>query len=93
MIITNTREVHRLGHGQPALRQPAFDLKIPDKYAELISFKMEVINILQTRTYEINDEEKVPIIKELARKGGTSVNTNIHTFQKKRHAKQQKDCL
>ena len=44
---------------------------------------MDVTNIIQTRTYELNDEEKVPIIKNLARKRGTLANTNIHRFEKR----------
>ena len=32
------------------------------------------MNILQTTAYQLNDEKKVPVIKKLARKGGTAVN-------------------
>ena len=59
--VANTEEAHRPRHGRPALRQPTFNWKAPDKYAELLNFEMEVLNILYTRAYELNDEEKVPI--------------------------------
>ena len=39
----------------------------PDKYVELLCFEVEVMNILQTRKYgkyELNEEEKVPIIRK-----------------------------
>ena len=45
------------------LHQPAFDWKLLDSYVKLLNFEMEVSNILQTRLYALNDEEKVPIIK------------------------------
>ena len=44
---------------------------------------MEVTNILQTRTYELNDEEKILIIKKLTREGGSVVNMSIHKFCKR----------
>ena len=45
------------------LSQPAFDCKMSDGYVELFNFKMEAANILQMKTYYLNDKEKVPIIK------------------------------
>ena len=74
--------MHRTRHGRPVIRQLAFDRKAPDKYTELPDFKMEVMNILQSRSHQLNDE-KVSIIKKLARKGWTTVHTNIHKFQKR----------
>ena len=55
-------EAHRSRHGRQALRQQSFDWKAPDKYVELLIFEMEVRNMLQTRTYELKDEDKVPIM-------------------------------
>ena len=46
-------------HSRPALRQTAFYWKAPDKYIELSNFEMKVTDILYTRAYELNDEEKV----------------------------------
>ena len=47
---------------------------------------MKVMNMLQTRAYKLGNEEKVPIIKKVARKGRTAIHTNIYKFQK-RYAK------
>ena len=47
----------------PMLSQPAFDWKGPDRYVEMWDFEMEVANMLQEKTYDLNDEEEVPIIK------------------------------
>ena len=30
---------------------------------ELLNFKMDVANVLQVKEYDLNDKEKVPIIK------------------------------
>ena len=62
-------EASRHRHSRPSLWQPFFDWNAPDKYVELLSFEMEVMNILQTKTYELNDEEKVPVIKKLEKEG------------------------
>ena len=35
---------------------------------------MEVLNVLKSKTYELNNEAKVPIIK-LAKRGGIAANT------------------
>ena len=86
-------ESHRPGDARQALKQPVFNWKGPSKYIELLKFEMAVINTLHTRSYKPIDEEKVSVIKNLARKGGTTVHTNTHKFQIKRHVKQQKGCL
>ena len=61
--MANVGDMHRPRHGSLALRQPVFDWKAPDRNIELLNFEMEVTNILQTRAYELNDVERVPIIK------------------------------
>ena len=56
-------EAHRQGHSGSA-EQPSFNWNVSDKYVELISFKLDVTNILQTKTYELTEEEeKVSVIK------------------------------
>ena len=45
------------------LSQPVFDWKVPDRYVELLNFEMEVANIVQAKTCDLNDEENVPIIE------------------------------
>ena len=32
-------------------------------YFELMKFEMEVTNILETKAYEVTEEERVPVIK------------------------------
>ena len=44
------------------LNQPAFDWKAPDRYGELLNFDIEVVYVLQAKAYDLNDEEKVPVI-------------------------------
>ena len=46
----NAGEAHRPRHGRPVLRQSSLDWKSQDKYVELLRFKMEVLNVPQTRT-------------------------------------------
>ena len=55
----SSRAVHRHRHGRPALKQPSFNWNVRGKYVELLNFKMDVTNILQIETYELNEEEKV----------------------------------
>ena len=59
------KESHRPKEAGPMQSQPAFEWKVPDRYVELLNFKMEVANILQTKGYDLNYKEKVPIIKKL----------------------------
>ena len=45
------------------LHQPAFTMKAPDMYVELLNFKMEIANKLQADAYDCDDKEKVPVIR------------------------------
>ena len=45
------------------LEKPRFNWDMPDRYVKLLNFQLEMMNILETRAYEINDEERIPIIK------------------------------
>ena len=56
-------DAHRQLHSRPALEQPSFNWNAPEKYVKLLSFEMEAMNILQTTTYKLTDEEKVLVIK------------------------------
>ena len=49
--MANMGEAYIYRHGGPVLRQPSFDWNASDRYIELLSFEMEVTNILQTKTY------------------------------------------
>ena len=47
------------------LSQAAFDWKVSDMCVELLNFKMEVATILKMKAYDLDDDEKVSIIKNL----------------------------
>ena len=61
--IASLREAHRQRHGGAGLKQPSVNWNVRDKHVEILHFEMEVTNILQTKTYEINDEGNICIIK------------------------------
>ena len=44
-------------------RKPSFNWNAQDRYIELLNFKIKVMNIPKTKTYELTDEEKVPVTK------------------------------
>ena len=68
--MANTGEAHLSEHCGQALRQPGLNWKVSDKYIELLNFEMEIMNTLQTRASEVNNDEKVCIIKNwLGREG------------------------
>ena len=47
--ISSLEEPHRLWQAVQMLGQPAFDRKAPDRYVELLNFKMKVANELQAK--------------------------------------------
>ena len=57
-ITANVAEAHRPRNSGPMLRQTSFHWKALDKYVEILSFEMKVTNMLQVRTYKLNDEER-----------------------------------
>ena len=80
--IPNQCETQRQRHGGPILEKPKFNWDAQDRYVELLNFKMEVTNILETGAYRINDEEKSLSYSKLARSGGPVADKNIHTRRK-----------
>ena len=71
---------------QTSPRKPSFNCSTHDRYTELINFEMEVTNILEMKAYELNDEEKVTVIKNwLGRKGLQLIKT--FTNKKKENAR------
>ena len=58
----NQHKNQRQRHGGLVLEKLRFNLGIPDRYVELLNFQLEVINILETRAYEVNDKEWIPFI-------------------------------
>ena len=61
-------------------------------YVELLTFEMEVINILETKTYEFTDKANVQVIKSWPGQEGLEL---IKTFmnKEKESAEQQKDLF
>ena len=55
-------------HCGPALKQLSFNRNASEKYVELLSFEMEATNILQTKTYKLIEEEKIPVIMNWLRR-------------------------
>ena len=60
---SSPEEPHRPRQAAPLQPKPEFNWKAPDRYVQLLNFKIEVVNILKVKVYDINDEETVPIIK------------------------------
>ena len=55
----NQSENQRQRNRGLVLEKHKFILDAPDRYIELLNFQLEVINILETRVFEINDEERI----------------------------------
>ena len=53
----------RQGHSRPVLVKPAFNWGTHDRYVEFMNFEMEVKNILETKVYELTEDEKILMIK------------------------------
>ena len=77
----NYRELQRQMCSRPIVEKPLFNWDAKDRYVELVTFDMEVMSILQTRAYELTDEEKVPVIKKLARSGESTAYKDIHPWR------------
>ena len=45
------RGPHKQRHERPALEKPSFNWSVQDRYAQLMNFKIEVTNILETKAY------------------------------------------
>ena len=51
------RGPQRWRHGHPILEKPSFYWDTQDRDVELMNLEMEVTNILETRAYDLTDEE------------------------------------
>ena len=60
---SNREESMRSRVSGSCMKQPVFDWNMKYVYIELKPFKMEGAHIFLTRHYELNDLQKVPIIK------------------------------
>ena len=59
------RQPQKKEHSGPELIKLAYIWGTQDRYIKLMNFKMEVSNILETKVYEISEEEKILMIKNL----------------------------
>ena len=57
------REPQKNRHSRLELENPSIHGNAQDRYDELIKFEMEVTNILETKAYELTNEEKVQVIQ------------------------------
>ena len=79
----------RQRNGGLVLEKLRFNWDMPDRYVELLNFQLEVMNILETRAYEINNEERMPVIRDwLGLKG--MLLTETFTQEKKEKCKTTK---
>ena len=53
MNTASVGEAHRQRHGWLAVKQLVYNWNAPDKYAEFLSFEIKVVNVVQTKTYEL----------------------------------------
>ena len=81
--MANAGEGYRHRHGRPSLRFKCFKQNIPDKCVELLSFEMEVMNILQTTIFELNHQKKVCITKNWLGREGLQLNQTFTNYEKK----------
>ena len=61
--IPNQWENQRQRNGGLQVEKPRFNLDMPDRHVELLHFQLDVMNILETRAYKIDDEQRTPVIK------------------------------
>ena len=80
-------EPQRQKHGRQALERPLFNWNAQDRFIELLNIELEVMNILERNTYDLTDEEKVPVIKSWLGREGMWL---IKTFTKEE--KNRQDC-
>ena len=52
--VTSFREPQRQWQGRPIPVKPTFNSDTQDRYVELMNFEMEVMNILESKAYELN---------------------------------------
>ena len=65
--------------------KPIFNLDASDMYVKLLNFQLEVMNILETRAYDINDEERILVIKNWWGQEGLLLMETSMQEEKKNH--------
>ena len=63
-ITPNQHENYRQRNGGLVLEELGFNWDAPHGYVELLNFQLDMMNILETRAYGINEEERIPVIKK-----------------------------
>ena len=58
----NQQENQRYRNDRLVLEKTRFNWNMPDGYVKLLHFQLEVMNILESRAKEINDEARIPVI-------------------------------
>ena len=53
----------RWGNRRLVMEKLRFNWDMPDRHVQLLNFQLEVTDILETKVYEINDDERIPVIK------------------------------
>ena len=69
--------------GSQAPKQPIFNLKTMGKYQELLNF--EIKNILLTNSYNIQDNEKVPVILNLLCREGLQFTETLNDGEQEKY--------
>ena len=59
----NLWETQRQRNEGLVLGKPWFNWDMPDRFVKLLNFQLKMTNILEIRAYEINDEDRIPVIK------------------------------
>ena len=52
----NLREPQQQRHGRLALIKPSFDWNVQDRYIELLNFKVEIMSIVEMKTYGLSED-------------------------------------
>ena len=72
--IPNQHENQRQRNRGLVLEKVQFNCDLSDSYVELLNFQLKVSNILETRTYKINDEERMPFVRNWQGQQGLLLN-------------------
>ena len=85
----NQWENQRQRNGGLVLEKPRFVWDVSDSYVKLLNFQLEAMNILETRAFEINDEERMQVTKNWLGRDGLLLMLTF-TLEKKKKCKSTK---
>ena len=60
-------------HSTLALEISSFNWNAKDRYTELLHFGTQVMNIIETKAYELTNEENLPLIKNWLDREGIQI--------------------